>query len=86
MLSLFSLICGNNINILLSAVLKNEFTRKLLWFEITKMPSAVLKNKFNVSFIIIFGSFVPYIMLVQYWRSVTEDTATECYCMPVIDV
>jgi len=30
-------------------------TRKLLWFEITKMLIAVLKNKFIVSFITIFG-------------------------------
>jgi len=30
--------------------------RKLLWFEITKMMIVVLKNKFTVLFIIIFGT------------------------------
>jgi len=32
------------------AILSNS-TRKLLWFEISKMPIAVLRNKFIVSFI-----------------------------------
>ena len=36
------------------AILSNS-TRKLLWFEITKMLIAV-KNKFVVLFIIIFGT------------------------------
>jgi len=36
------------------AILSNS-ARKLLWFEITKMLIAVLKNKLIVSFIIIFG-------------------------------
>jgi len=36
------------------AVLSNS-TRKLLWFEITKMPIAVLKSKYIELFIIIFG-------------------------------
>jgi len=31
-------------------------TRKLLWFEITKMMIAVLRNKSIVSFSIIFGT------------------------------
>ena len=31
-------------------------TQKLLWFEITKMLIAVLRNKFFVSFIIIFST------------------------------
>jgi len=35
------------------AVLSN-ITRKLSWFEITKMLIAVSKNKFAVSFVIIF--------------------------------
>jgi len=40
-------------------------TRKLLWFEITKMPTAVLRDKFIVLFIIIFGtlSFVLIFLL-----------------------
>jgi len=37
------------------AILSNS-TRKLLWFEISKMLIAVFKNKFIVSFIIIFGT------------------------------
>ena len=37
------------------AVLSNS-TRKLLWFEITKMLIAVKRNKLIVSFIIIFGT------------------------------
>jgi len=36
-------------------ILSNS-TRKMLWFEITKMLIAVLKNKFTVLFIIV----VPY--------------------------
>jgi len=36
----------------------SKSTRKLLWFEITKMLNAVLTYKFIVSFIIIFGTFV----------------------------
>ena len=36
----------------------SKSTRKLLWFEITKMLNAVLRYKFIVSFIIIFGTFV----------------------------
>jgi len=35
------------------AVLSN-ITRKLSWFEITKMLIAVSKNKFAVSFVVIF--------------------------------
>jgi len=31
-------------------------TRKLLWFELTKMLIAVLKSKFILSFVIIFGT------------------------------
>jgi len=38
------------------AILSNS-TRKLLWFEITKKLIAVLRNKFIVLFIIIFGTF-----------------------------
>ena len=37
------------------AILSNS-ARKLLWFEITKMLIAVLKNKLIMSFIIIFGT------------------------------
>ena len=37
------------------AILSNS-TRKLLWFEITKMLIAVKNNKFITSFIIIFGT------------------------------
>jgi len=37
------------------AILSNS-TRKLLWFEITKMLITVYKNKSIVSFIIIFGT------------------------------
>jgi len=42
------------------AILSNS-TRKLLWFEIkiTKILTG-LKNKFIVSFIIVFGTLVPY--------------------------
>jgi len=38
------------------AILSNS-TRKLLWFEITKKLIAVLRNKFILLFIIIFGTF-----------------------------
>jgi len=31
-------------------------TRKLLWFEISRMPTTVFKNKFVVSFMIILGT------------------------------
>ena len=34
----------------------SKSTRKLLWFEITKVPIAVLKNKFIVLFTIIFST------------------------------
>jgi len=37
------------------AILPNS-SRKLLWFEITKMLIAVLKNKFTVLSVIIFGT------------------------------
>jgi len=37
------------------AILSNN-SRKLLWFEITKMLIAVFKNEFIVSFIIFFGT------------------------------
>ena len=37
------------------AILSNS-TRKVLWFEIIKILIAVKKNKFTVSFIIIFGT------------------------------
>ena len=37
------------------AILSNS-TRKLLWFEISKMLMYTLKNKVIVSFIIIFGT------------------------------
>jgi len=37
------------------AILSNS-TRKLLWFEIGKMLIAVLKSKFIVLFIMIFGT------------------------------
>jgi len=37
------------------AILPNS-TRKLLWFEITKMPIAVFENKLIVLFIVIFGT------------------------------
>jgi len=43
-------------------------TRKLLWFEITKMRIAVLKNKFIVSFVIISGPLVfpmPVVLAVH---------------------
>ena len=39
-----------------SNYIKQHCTRKLLHFEITKMLIAVLKNKFNVSLIIIFST------------------------------
>jgi len=39
----------------MESILSNS-TRKLLWFEISKMLIAVKKNKFIVSFIIIFGT------------------------------
>jgi len=37
------------------AILSN-ITRKLLWFEICKMLIAVIKNKFIVLFIMMFGT------------------------------
>jgi len=37
-------------------VILSNSTRKLLWFEITKMLVAVKKNKFIVLFIITFGT------------------------------
>jgi len=40
------------------AILLSNSTRKLLWLQISKMPIAVLKNKFIVSFIITFGTFL----------------------------
>ena len=39
-------------------ILSNS-TRKLLWFEIARMLIALLRNKFIVSFITIFGTLVP---------------------------
>jgi len=42
----------------MEAILSNS-TRKLLWFEITKNADCNLKNKFIVSFIVIFGTLVP---------------------------
>jgi len=36
-------------------VILSNSTRKLSWFEISKMPIAVLKNKFIVLFILIFA-------------------------------
>jgi len=39
----------------MEAILSNS-TRKLLWFEIGKMLIAVLKSKFIVLFIMIFGT------------------------------
>ena len=39
----------------MKAILSNS-TRKLLWFKIIKMLIAVLKSKFIVLFIIIFGT------------------------------
>jgi len=39
----------------MKAILSNN-TRKLLWFEISKMLITVLKNEFIVLFIIIFGT------------------------------
>ena len=47
-----------NINRYTAAISSNS-TRKLLWFEINKMLIAVLKNKYIVLFIIIFGTFAP---------------------------
>jgi len=38
-------------------ILSNS-TRKLLWFEIARMLIALLRNKFIVSFITIFGTLV----------------------------
>jgi len=37
---------------------RTNSTRKLLWFEVTKMLIAVLKNKFTVSFIVFFGTLL----------------------------
>jgi len=36
--------------------ISSNSTRKLLWFEISKMLIAVWKNKFIVLFIVIFGT------------------------------
>ena len=45
-------------------------TRKLLWFEITKTLTAALRNKFIVSFIIIFGTLsVPCCYREVGWTS-----------------
>ena len=42
------------------AILSNS-TRKLLWFEITKMLTAALKINFIVLFIIIFGTLLYHL-------------------------
>ena len=49
------------------AILSNS-TRKLLWFEITKMRIAVLRNKFIVSSIIIFGTLSFPVLSAQFTR------------------
>ena len=50
------------------AILSNS-TRKLLWFEITKMLIAVVKNQFIVSFIIIFGTLsFPIWVQIHPWK------------------
>jgi len=36
--------------------ISSNSTRKLLWFEISRMPTTVFKNKFVVSFMIILGT------------------------------
>jgi len=49
------------------AILSNS-TRKLLWFEVSKMLIAVLRNKFIVLFIVIFDtlSFPTGIVAIRY--------------------
>ena len=50
------------------AILSNS-TWKLLWFEITKMLIAVVKNQFIVSFIIIFGTLsFPIWVRIHPWK------------------
>jgi len=46
------------------AILRNS-TRKLLWFKITNMLIAVLKNKFML-FIVIFGTNHKLSVLIAY--------------------
>jgi len=47
--------------------ISSNSTRKLLWFEITEMLIAVLKNKFIVSFIIIFGTHSAAFSKAQFF-------------------
>jgi len=46
------------------AILSNS-ARKLLWFDTTKMLIAVLKNKFIVLFITVFGTLLFPIVCLQ---------------------
>ena len=55
----------------------SDSTRKPLWFEITKMLNAVLKNKRIVSFIIIFGT----LSFPMAWSSCSGVTI--CSVLPV---
>jgi len=50
-------------------------TWKLLWFEISKMLIAVLKNKFIVLFIIIFGTLLFPIMTMLLLSMVNARVA-----------
>ena len=50
-------------------------TWKMLWFEISKMLIAVLKNKFIVLFIIIFGTLLFLIMTMLLLSMVNARVA-----------
>ena len=64
------------------SILSNS-TRKLLWFEITKMLVAVKKNKFIVLFIITFGTVlfpadVQVCMRADWWRLDRTRDSVDC--------
>jgi len=63
-------------NKIYEAILSN-CTRKLLWFEITKMLISV-KNKFIVLFIIIFGTLLFPIYSVILCRLIGLHTSMQC--------
>jgi len=52
----------------------SDSTRKLLWFEITKMLTAVEKNNSTVSFVIIFGT-LSFPITPRSRRSIVHEAA-----------
>jgi len=54
----------------------SDSTKKLLWFEISKMLIAVKKNKFIVLFVIIFRTLLsPIRNKKTQWDSIAEVTS-----------